>query len=353
MSRSADPELLSFAGELLEKRGGVIESLQDHLMALLSPDLARTLELPEEAVLGSEETPLIYGSPLLDRLVALATVDIPVVYSQIEVPYLKKAGFGDLIGQDLVFADGQVRVAGRAEARTSYMVLTCRYVALSDERKEGLVQVGVHENSGAVVEGIEQLRSELQPRFFEPGRVPPHFPVRVEQAVSCGMERGRTLIEKELADFIKSMQRRLHRDVKNTREYYDALRKEMLTSLSQVSLTEAQRQERSSKIADLPAEMQRKVEDLKQKYQLEVTITACAALRMLVNIAQIMLEMRFRKFERSVRAIWNPLTRRLDPLVCERCRNTIRRVHPSAGEAGIELLCFSCSQKPRSAKATA
>jgi hypothetical protein len=352
MSESADPELLSFAGELLEKRGGVVERLQDHLMALLPPDLAGTLDLSEETALGSEEVPLIYGSPLLDRLVALATGDIPVVYGQIEVPYLKKAGFGDLIGQDLVFADGQVRVGGRAEARTTYMVLTCRYVALSDERKEGLVQVGVHENSGAVVEGIEQLRSELQPRFFDPGKVPPHFPVRVEQSVSCGMEGARTLIERDLADFVNSMQRRLHRDVKNTREYYDALRKEMLTSLSQAGLTEAQRQERSSKMEDLPAEMQRKVEDLKQKYQVEVTITACAALRMLVNIVQIMLEMRFRKCERSIRAIWNPLTRRLDPLVCERCHSTIRRIHPFAGEAGIELLCFSCSQKPRSAKAT-
>jgi hypothetical protein len=345
MSKESDPELLAFAGELIEQRGGLIECLPDRVLALLPPDLARSLDLPEEAPLGSDEVPLLYGSPHLDRLIALATGDVPVVYGQIEVPYLKKAGFGELLGKDLIFADGQVRVSTRAEARTTYMVLTCRYVALSDERKEGLLQRGVHEGSGAIIEGFEQAWSEFQPQFFAPGKVPPHFPVKVEQAVSGAMASARNHIEKELADFLSSMQRRLHRDVKNTREYYHALKKEMETGLSHPNLTDAQRQERESKITDLPAEMERKVEDLRQKYQVEVTITACAALRLLVNVAQITLEMRFRKSERSLRAIWNPLTRRLDPLVCERCHQTTKRIHPHAKDNGIELFCLACSQK--------
>ena len=91
--------------------------------------------------------------------------------------------------------------------------------------------------------------------------------------------------------------------------------------------------------------MARKVEDLRQKYQVEVTITACAALRLLVNIAQITLGMRFRKGERTLRLVWNPLTRRLDPLVCERCRQTITRIYPVAGDKAIELLCAPCAQK--------
>jgi len=345
MSQMSDPELLSFAGDLIEQRGGLVECLPDRLLALLPPVLAETLGLPEETPLGTEEAPLLYGSPILDRLVALATGQAPVVYGQIGVPYLKKAGFGELIGQDLIFVDGQVRVATRAEARTTYLVLTCRYVALSDERKEGLVQVGVHEGSGAVVEGLELVWTEGQSHFFPSGTVPPHFPVKLEHAVSCAMESARNGIEQELADFLGSMRRRLHRDVKNTREYYEALKKEMEASLAHPNLTEGQRQERLSKIMDLPAEMARKVEDLKQKYQVDITITACAGLRLLVAIAQVMLEVRFRKLTRSVRVIWNPLTRRLDPLVCERCHNTIRKIHPAATDHGIELLCSRCAQR--------
>ena len=91
--------------------------------------------------------------------------------------------------------------------------------------------------------------------------------------------------------------------------------------------------------------MARKVDDLRQKYQVGVTITACAALRLLVNIAQITLAMRFRKGERTLRVVWNPLTRRLDPLVCERCRQTITRIHPVADDKAIEFLCARCVQK--------
>lgn len=345
MSKNADPELLAFAGELIEKRGGLIETMPDGVLAILPQDLARTLELPEEVPLGTDDAPMLYGSRTLDRLIALATGEVPVVYSQIEVPYLKKAGFEELLKKDLSFADGQVRVSARAEARTTYMVLTCRYVALSDERKEGLIQTGVHEGSGALIDGLDQVWLDFQPQFFAPGKVPPHFPIRVEEAVSCAMARARAGIEEELAEYLSSMQRRLHRDVSNTREYYDALRREMEASLPYPNLTEGQRQERVDKIGALPAEMARKVEDLKQKYRVEVTVTACAALRLLVNVAQITLALRFRKGERTLRVIWNPLTRRLDPLVCERCRQTITRIHPVGRDKDIDLLCTSCAHK--------
>lgn len=345
MSDVADPELLSFAAEVLEVHGGVVDRQPDRVLALLPKDLARMLELPEETPLGEEGTPLIYGSPLLDRLIGLATREIPVAYGHIQVPYLKKAGFEQLIGQDIVFTDGQVRVGTRAEARTTYMVLVCHYMALSDERKEGLIQLGVHEASGAVINDLETLWPQFNPEFFPAGKVPPHFPVHLEQAVSSALRSARAETEGELADFFSSMQRRLHRDVKNTREYYDALRKEMEESLSHPNLTDTQKQERIKKIEELPREMDRKIRDLEQKYQVQVNVSARAALRFLVDIAQIMLELRYRKLHRSVRVIWNPLTRRLDPLVCDRCRRTTYKVHPAAKGSEIELLCPSCSRK--------
>lgn len=345
MRNNSDPELLAFAGDLIEKRGGLIERLPDRLLAVLPSDLAYTLALSEEVVLGTDATSLLYGSPFLDRLVALATSEVPMVYGQIEVPYLKKAGFEELLGKDLSFADGQVRVSARAEARTTYMILTCRYVALSDVRKEGLLQIGVHEGSGAVIGSLDRVWQEFQPQFFPAGKVPPHFPVRLDSAIVSAMASARTGIEKELSDFLTSMQRRLQRDVTNTREYYEALKAEMAASLSHPNLMEAQRQEREEKLAALPAELARKVEDLRQKYRVEVTITACAALRLLVNIAQISLAIRYRKAERTLRVVWNPLTRRLDPLVCERCKQTITRIHPVATDKAVDLLCSSCAQK--------
>lgn len=348
VENSSDPELVSFASAFLEERGALVEPRPEGGVAVLLPSaLAKILSLPEEARLGSDDAPLLYGSPLLDRLIGLATEEVPIVYGQIEVPYLKKAGFDKLIGQDIRFADGQVRVGPRAEARTTYMVLVCHYLALSDERKEGLVYVGVHEGTGAIIENLEELWKESRPGFFPPGKIPPHFPVHLEKPFAAAMDAARAKTEALLSDFLSSMERRLRRDTDNTREYYEALSREMEESLSHPNLTEAQRKEREAKIGELPSEMERKVEDIEQKYQVEVSVTARAALRFLVDVAQITLELKYRKFKRLVRVIWNPLTRSLDPLVCDGCGRTTRTVYPVSEGSDIRLLCVSCSTKKK------
>ncbi|GLI34012.1 hypothetical protein [Desulforhabdus amnigena] len=342
---TADPELLSFAADVLEKSGGVIEQEGERLLVLLPAHLAQALDVPEEVRLGDEKMPLLYGSPLLDRLIALATRDIPVVYGQIELPYLKKAGFDQLIETDLTWVNAAVRVSSRAEARATYMVLVCHYVALSDERKEGLVQVGIHEGSGAAVEGLEEQWKDFHPVYFPAGRVPPHFPVHLDQALSRAMIHAREATQRELADFFSSMERRLHRDVKNTREYYEALKSEMEASLAHPNLTDMQRRERTEKIRELPLEMERKIRDLEQKYQVQVNVTARAATRLLVDVVQLMVEVKHRKLRRQIRLIWNPVTYRMDPLVCERCGATITTIHLEEKGSEIELLCFPCSRK--------
>jgi hypothetical protein len=345
MTSPSDPELFSFSQEILVRHGGLIEPREDRLLALLPPELARNLGLPEEVEIGSEQAPLLYGSHVLDRFVGLATREVPVVYGQIRVPYLKKAGFEQLLGTDLAFPGGQARVGSRAEARTTYMVMVCHYVALSDERKEGLVEVGVHEPTGAVVPELVEGWSAFHPEYFEPGKTPPHFPVHLEKAVKSGMRSARRTVESDLADFISSMQRRLRRDTRNTREYYEALQTEMEAGLNHPNLTESQRSDRLSKIGDLPGELERKIADLEQKYQVRVTVSACAALRLLVDVAQLLLVLRYRRLERSLAVTWNPITKRLDPLVCERCGESATRLTPS-GEASIRFLCPVCASSP-------
>jgi len=345
MNEVSDPELLTFSAQVLEKNGALVEQRSDHLLALLPLPLAHLLELPEEVKLGRDGVPLLYGSPILDRLFHLATREVPIVYGQVEIPYLKKAGFEQLIGKDLSFLDGQVHIVSRAEARTSYMVLVCHYVALSDERKEGLVQLGVHEASGALISDLKERLSEFRLQFFGPGKVPPHFPGHLEQVLSHALSNARGRIEIELSDFLSSMRRRLRRDVRNTREYYEALKKEMEDSLENPNLTDGQRQERRAKIRELPEEMGHKIADLEHKYQVQVTITGCGAIRFLASVVQIMTEIKYRKFQRTAQVIWNPITRSLDPLVCEGCQGTIRSVYPREKNSQILLLCPSCSAK--------
>lgn len=339
-----DQELLSFTAQVLEQQGGVVELHPDYMIALLPGHLSRLMYLPEEVQIGKNGEPLLYGSPLLDRLVSLITQEVPVVYGQLEVPYLKKAGFEQLLDQDISFNKGRSRIVNVVEARHTYMVLDCHYLAMSDERKEGLVEVVIHEDSGALISDMSGRWADFQPTFFSKENVPPHFPVHLDNSISAAMKSARTIIDTELVDFYNSIRRHLHRDVRNTQEYYQALKREMETSLENPNLSEEQRNERKAKIEELPDEMTRKVEDLKQKYQIQVTLTSCAALRFLVPVVRLTVEIRYRKLSQEIRLIYNPITRSLDPLVCERCRTTTRSISAEEKKGEIRFCCPKCSQ---------
>ncbi|MCP4403457.1 MAG: hypothetical protein GY801_39885 [bacterium] len=345
---NTDPELLAFTTRVIEQFGGVTERQDDRLLSVLPQELAQLLDLPEELQLGGDDTPILYGSPILDRFIHAMTQDVPLLFGHIEVPYLKKAGFEQQIDRDFVFSNARIHVSGRAEARTTYMQMLCRFLALSDERKEGIVEVGVQENSGAVIENFQHAWRQQPVEFYQPGQIPPHFPIHVERAVSNAMRYVQHHVEHQyLTEFITSMKRRLRRDVGNTKEYYEALQKEMEAGLSHPNLSESHKQDRLEKIRDLPDEMERKIADLKQKYTIRTTLSACAVIRLLVDVVKVMIEIRHKKFHKELHLIWNPVTGRFDPLVCERCHDTSREIYFRTEKSGIELVCLSCSQEKR------
>jgi len=337
-----DQELLSFTSQLLEQHGAAVEQHPDHLMTLLPADLSRILSLPEESRFGADGETLLYGSPILDRLVTLATKEVPIVYGELAVPYLKQEGFEQLLAQEISFGKGKYRIVDSVAARHPYMILICHYVAMSDERKEGLLELAIHEDSGALVAEMSGRWKDFQPRFFAQEHIPPHFPAHIDNSINAALKSARSIIDKELADFYNSIKRHLHRDVRNTQEYYEALKREMEASLENPNLSEDQRNDRSAKIQDLPDEMNRKIEDLQHKYQIHVTMTSCAALRFLVPIVRLTVEFRYKKLLRELRLNYNPISRSVDPLVCEHCKLTTRTVFPCEKKSELQFYCPEC-----------
>jgi hypothetical protein len=342
MSNPVDPELLDFAAQVIEKHGGVTEYQTRGYQSLLPPALAQQLELPEEFVLGSKKAPLMYGHPLLDRLIAMSTEQVPVLYARIAVPYLKRAGFEQLIASQFSFRQGKCRIISQEEARTNYAILYCRYLAMSDQRKEGLIEIAVHENTGAVVSNFENRLDEFEIEYLVEDQIPADFSANPHGAFNTGLNHARMHIEQELPDFLASIRRHLNRDVKNTREYYEALKKEMEESLQRTNLSPDQIKDRKSKIHDLPHEMERKITDLRQKYQVEITLTISGIIRFLVPVVQLSVELSHRKIRRNFFLRFNPVTYHLDPLVCEKCRRSIYAVHIVEKKGKPVFLCEAC-----------
>jgi hypothetical protein len=84
------PIIEESSSRVLEHYGGLVDHRDDHLLTLLPQEVAQAVGIPEEAQLGGLDYPLLYGSPFWDRLIQLATQGVPVLYGQIELPYLKK-----------------------------------------------------------------------------------------------------------------------------------------------------------------------------------------------------------------------------------------------------------------------
>lgn len=145
--------------------------------------------------------------------------------------------------------------------------------------------------------------------------MPPHFPPDVSKAAQAALSRAQELARVDLAEFIRSMTRRLHRDVRTTPQYYRALKKEMIKRLQHPTLGKSQKAERAAKIQALPEEASRKIEDLGQKDTIRLTVRPAGAVRLLVGAVQVMLAIQYRKLQRGISVFWNAVTRAFDPLV--------------------------------------
>ena len=341
---TADRELFEFAARVLNRHGGIAEQRGRHIDALLPAELAERLELPEEARIGERGTTLTYGSPLLDRLFQHATMTIPVTCISVKIPYLKKAGFDRLIEQSLSLGRVQYQLAGHNEERQPYMVLVAHYVAVSDEQKEGLVETAFQEQSGAIVSEVVSRWKNHQPVYYPPEEIPDEFHPIPEASIRTAMDQVQSQVHDELADYYDRVQRHLRRDIRNTREYYQALQQEMDDSLLRPNLSAMQVRERKSKIKQLPGEMSRQIEELKGKYSTRVTITARAALRILIPVVRLTLAVHCKKLSRDLPVFYNPLSHSLDPLVCEHCRISTRSVQPRTKDGRLCFFCPECAQ---------
>ena len=121
-------------------------------------------------------------------------------------------------------------------------------------------------------------------------------------------------VQAYLRRFLQGMQRRLERDLERVHAYYTDLRQEAWQRLHKQHTDAARERLRLEAAA---REYQAKVADLRQKYDLRVTIELEQTLILTNPVQRLELTIKRRKGERRVALDWHPLVRRLDPPPCE------------------------------------
>ncbi len=357
--QNQDTRLLDFAARFLKENGALIEQGARGINALLPGDLAQSLGTKEYIILGTLQDqenagdvsggsdqsagvyPIHFGAPLLDRILGLTTENPPLLHVALNFFYLKSGGFDNLINQQFEWHKATGSVTSFGQIHTRYLLLNCKYRAQSDEQKEGRFDLAANLDSGAVIPGMTSDFAGIDKEFKKTGifRFSENIQTRLCRLVQM---YGKTAVEQEIVPFKNSMNRRYARDAKSLDAYYHALAEEMAASLERANMSDALKADRKEKIAMIPEELAAKKKDLLNKYRIRITISLAGAMAVTTPAVKILFTASVGRKRKTLSLIYNPVTKRFDPLVCESCHQSMYQI---AFGNDLGILCHPCHGK--------
>lgn len=349
MNSEPDQVLERFAFRFLENQGAVLERDEGGFEALLPERLAGFLGTPEHIRISRESGSELdgvysinYGSPLLEKMSDASCDQVPLLACRLEFGYVKSQGFDQLIKEQFNFSKWLGKVETWAKIKTDYLFLTCRYTAQSDEQKEGLVNLAFNLETGAYVPHMVHMLTSVTRDLETQKKSPTWKDEHIEKITEWVRRELKETMSDEIGPFQESMNRRFRRDVANLAEYYEALKKEMEKSLERPSLSDELIKQRREKIALLPDELSRKRDDLFKKYSIKVKVEPCAAMLINTLAVKILYKISIGRDYKSLSLIYNPVTKSMDPLVCQGCGRSITSVYFCDN---LHSLCSTCSDR--------
>jgi hypothetical protein len=317
-----------FVADLLTRQGALVELIEPEGLEVLSPP-------PVQQSLGVNE---------LSRLGFGATLPAGADRVGIESDWLDR--FGRLLGERgrcvrlvlrpdarapadpqrtlehaLVLDNATFRLLDVAPAWTRYVILDFRFSAVSDEKRDGVVRLGVNLATGALPDTVlEQIapwlvadaadaalpRDADLPPVWERSRMLE----RVNRALSPRLDTA-------LAPFVKGLHRRLGRDQERLYSYHNDLHREAALRLSGLTADDAGRRREEKRSEAIQREYQAKLNDLARQYAMRVAVEWVQTLELVMPVQRFAVQIRRRKAERVVQLDWNPLARRLESAPCE------------------------------------
>lgn len=327
MSTASASQYRDFAARLLEYDGALVETLDpEGLEAMLPAPVQHILHAPEFVRLGfgAELRPDVHRVSLesdwLDRFGQLLGERGRWLQRVVHVPLPTLSHPERIVEHGLVLHNAIYRLSRVTPAWTRSLILLLRYTAISDEKRTGIIKFGLNLANGSALDPFvdDLLTAALGAESAAGASVPPDAQLPPDWTVT----RLHTVVTRALPArvqahlrlFLQGMQRRLERDLERVHEYYTGLRQESWQRLHKQS-TDSARERLRLEAAE--REYQAKVADLRQKYDLRVTVELEQTLILTSPVQRLELTIKRRKGERRVALDWHPLTRRLDPPPCE------------------------------------
>ncbi|MBI5408505.1 MAG: hypothetical protein HZA14_03975 [Nitrospirae bacterium] len=411
------PEVIT---DILTYNGSLVEPDDDGALEVITTqELSETLGVPEHARLrfsyddAGDTVFASYGSDLFISLARLFEGRGRFSLARFEAPAPNMEKLSKTLPDRISFGNAVFRF-NKAEVKdVSYLLLYFKYTALSDEKHEGVLPVLINcmnmstmpltGGSDEIIEGLK----EVLPLFDEGVGFPLPRSIATESGFA-GSQRGigifqaaysaaAKMAQERLKNFIRSLERRLHRDIKRVYEYYGTLREETIKMIEQnvlklsmgdlieselkkamkhknklskaqalkdIERIELQYLEKKTKMLNMinekkwdferdektdkllakldtiETEREWKVQDLIAKYALSIRIEPVAAVGIEAQTPVFHINIKRRLASREFPVTYNPFVRQLDDLPCEACFN------PHGGyyvcDDKLHIVCGDC-----------
>jgi hypothetical protein len=342
--------ILPFAGRLIEESGGDVEwhPSGNYFQALLPDDACQRLGLPQPLVTISDTAnaeeepgriPIGFGTELLDRAIIMA-MDLGRA-AAVRMPALsvRKQSEPDIAGA-FAFPNSTFQVKGNHESWIDYWRWSFEVAADADERNETvqlicLSSLGV--NCPHLPKLIFEQALDWEPLTIKESEIKNST---LENLFLIACDRVIRQSDEHLTEFKETLTRHHIRDIHRIETYFQTLSNEMEAEIHKRQLQGTELDIRKEKIRQLEAEKIRKLNALKDKYRLHLTITPSALLLARISVRRFDLLVKRRKGERRISVVYNLLSKTFDAMACESCgRDTY-----SLGfcDEGLHILCATC-----------
>jgi hypothetical protein len=343
--------------DILTYHGAIVEKREDGSLDVITTyEISDTLNMPEYSRLifsngeiSNESMYASYDSEFFNSLQRLFTDRGRFTVARFEshIPHREK--MSRLI-HDIAFRNATFRLEHIENRDLSYLLVYFKYTALSDEKHEGILPVLINEMNLSITP-LDSDMIELK-EFEEPNALDRHV---IKKVFHSAYIAAASLVREKLTDFIKSLDRRLNRDIKRVFEYYETLKQETKMSVNKIlrhtdSMIEKQREERTlrgdgmekllNKLDAIEAEQQWKIQDLISKYILSIKIDPIAAIRIETYAPIFWINIKRRLASRRFPMTYNPIVKQIESLPCESCFN------PHTGyyvcDDKLHIICGHC-----------
>jgi len=331
---------------ILTFRGGLAETDRANLHVALPPELASRVGLREyqhlvfdpridPASAPAESIRVDHDSPLVEALGALLDPNARLAFVEARFPPLKPIDPDQELERGVTVRNGVVRLLECVPVQTTYLCFVMEYEALADERRGGLIELGINPDAGSVVDWPAAVLETAEPReAFVPDLGP-----RLQAAARVASRVADGVVRRRLEDFIGSLERRRAGDLRRLREYFDAVHQEIQQKVERATRPEKRASEQHRLEATALAYRTR-VGDLVDRYSVRVrvwplTVVACAA-----PAYRLRVQLHRRGAKSEVTLSWNGLNRTLEPRCCDGCARPIRVVDLCDDQ--VHYLCDGC-----------